>query len=116
MHSKEHSIFQARLGFSATPIFACLLFMARLSSAATPISAINTSQWLALNATVNGRLYADGTPFARACFQTAGGLSGGPDAAACAAIQAQYTAPDVREQAYGSYTNVGILTIYCSAI
>jgi len=89
--------------------------MARLSNAATPISAISTSQWLALNTTVNGRLHADGTPFARACFQAAEGLSGGADTAACAAIQAQYTAAEFREQAYGSYTNVGITTVSRSA-
>jgi len=88
--------------------------MARLSSAAAVASVISPSQWQALNATVSGRLHADGTPFARACFQVAEGLSGGPDAAACAAIQAQYTAADFREQAYGSYMNVSTSAAYFS--
>ena len=90
----------------------CLVFMARLSSAATLASAISSSQWQALNTTVSGRLHADGVPFARACFQAADGLSGSPDAAACAAIQAHYTASDFREQAYGSYMNVSISAAY----
>lgn len=90
--------------------------MAKLSSAATPISAISTPQWLALNATVSGRLHADGAPFARACFQAAEDLSGGFDAAACATVQGQYTAADFRQQAYGSYTNVSTFTAYCSDI
>jgi hypothetical protein len=106
--------FQARMEFTAAPILACLVFMARLSTAATLASVISPSQWQALNTTVSGRLHADGTPFARACFQVAEGLSGGPDAAACAAIQAQYTAEDFREQAYGSYMNVGTFAAHCS--
>lgn len=90
----------------------CLVFMARLSGATTLASDISSSQWQALNTTVSGKLHADGVPFARACFQAADGLSGGPDAAACAAVQAQYTAADFREQAYGSYMNVSIFAAY----
>jgi hypothetical protein len=88
--------------------------MARLSIAATPISAINSSQWLELNTTTNGRLHADGVPFARACFEDAEDLSGGYDPATCAAIQAHYTTEEFREQAYGSYMNVGISTAQCA--
>lgn len=108
MSYKNQSNLQPRLEFSATPILMCLVFMARLSGAATLASLISSSQWHALNTTVSGRLHADGTPFARACFQSADGLSGGPDTAACAAVQAQYTVEDFREQAYGSYMNVGL--------
>ena len=92
----------------------CLAFMARLSGATTLASDISSSQWQALNTTVSGRLHADGAPYARACFQAADGLSGGADAAACAAVQAQYTAPEFREQAYGSYMSVSIFAAYYS--
>lgn len=112
MSYKNQSNLQARLEFPATPILMCLVFMARLSGAAALASHITSSQWHALNTTVSGRLHADGAPFARACFQAADGLSGGPDAAACAAVQAQYTSVDFREQAYGSYMNVGIFAAY----
>lgn len=88
--------------------------MARLSSATTLASNISPTQWQALNTTVSGRLHADGAPFARACFQAADGLSGSADAAACAAVRAQYTAADFREQAYGSYMNVSIFAAYHS--
>jgi len=114
MSYKNQSSLQARLEFPATPILMCLVLMARLSSAAKLASLIDSSQWQALNTTVSGRLHADGTPFARACFQAADGLSGGLDAAACAAVQAQYTSADFREQAYGSYMNVGTFATYCS--
>ena len=113
MSYKNQSNLQARLEFTAAPIFICLALMAGLSSAATPASFIDSSQWQALNTTVSGRLHADGAPFARACFQAADGVSGGPDAAACAAVQAQYTSADFREQAYGSYMNVGVFATYC---
>jgi hypothetical protein len=101
------------LSNSASPILACLVLIARLSSAAAQASLISSSEWQALNKTVGGRLHADGTPFARACFQAADGLSGGPDATACAAVQAGYNSADFRKQAYGSYMSVGIFALRC---
>jgi hypothetical protein len=75
----------------------------------TSLSTIAETQWLSLNASVNGRLYNDGTPFARACFSNYdgdGSGANGADAQACQSIQTGYLSEQFRLPYFGSYTNV----------
>jgi hypothetical protein len=77
----------------------------------TTISAISHNQWAALNASVAGRLHADGTPYAKACFDSyqyeGQAITGGQDPEACAAVQAGYLHEKYRLGYFGSSTSVG---------
>ncbi|KAI0707571.1 FAD-binding domain-containing protein [Cerioporus squamosus] len=75
------------------------------SSAAAPASTSSASLVSALstlNATVGGRLER-AVPFEAPCFSTVEGKSVPVDAAACAAIQSNYTDPTFRVTHFGAY-------------
>lgn len=75
----------------------------------TSLSAIPQAQWLSLNASVSGRLYNDGTPFARACYTNYDGDESGGQAAdsqACQSIQAGYLNEQYRLPHFGSLMSV----------
>lgn len=81
----------------------------RPMSGYTSLSTISEAQWLSLNASVNGRLYSDGTPFARACFSNYDGNGSGTPGAnpqACQSIQAGYLSEKFRLPYFGSYMSV----------
>ncbi|TVY32503.1 FAD-linked oxidoreductase, partial [Lachnellula subtilissima] len=85
------------------PLFSGLLFAFSLvtrSQAATPTPA----QWAALNQTVNGRLFA-GVPLAQSCYSSYNGTATTPDAAACSAVQSNYTANNYISDHYGGFMN-----------
>ena len=79
-------------------------------SVATTASASSASLFSALgalNATVGGRL-KKATPFEAPCFSTVEGKQVQVDAAACAAIQGNYTDPTFRVTHFGAYMLVSI--------
>ena len=85
-------------------LFSGLLFAFSLvtrSQAATPTAA----QWAALNQTVSGRLFA-GVPLAQSCYSSYNGTATTPDAAACSAVQSNYTANAYISDHYGGFMNV----------
>ncbi|KAJ7617895.1 FAD-binding domain-containing protein [Roridomyces roridus] len=80
-----------------------LALAAPLSSYAAP--SITQSVWSQLNSTVGGRLHA-GIPFARSCFaHVTSGVGGTQDAAACAAVQANYVNHTLLQDSLGGYIN-----------
>ena len=74
----------------------------------TPLSDISGVQWASLNASVGGRLHADGAPFARACFdqyEIDEELSG-KNQEACNALQSGYLSEKYRLPHFGSAMTV----------
>lgn len=67
------------------------------------IGDITSAQWASLNASVGGRLHADGAPYARACFdQYDGDGSSTADQEACQELQAGYLNEKYRLSHFGS--------------
>ncbi|KAJ7270446.1 isoamyl alcohol oxidase [Mycena rebaudengoi] len=82
----------------------CLLPLAAAASSSA-FHRVPDRQWLALNASVGGRLYS-AKPFALPCFSTYNNQSVAADAQACSQIQAGYTSPTFRLASFGANMNV----------
>jgi len=90
----------------------------------TPLASIAQGQWAALNASVGGRLYADGTPFAQPCFdsdelQSEGGKESSGSglntpSAECKARQEGYLSEAYRLGHFGSSMNVREYALYAA--
>ena len=90
------------------PAWACLLLAAAHAQLALgSIFARDDVQWelALLNITVGGRLHR-ATPWELPCFSEYDGEPVAPDAAACAAVQANYTSPFERVKHFGAYMMV----------
>jgi hypothetical protein len=61
--------------------------------------------WNVLNGVVGGRLYTNGAPFSRPCFNN-GTSTGSLNADACSAVQANYLSNVFRADNIGAYINV----------
>lgn len=81
-----------------------------MSKAIQPLdlSTVSATQWSALNVSVGGRLFADGAPFARACFNLHDQQEGshGADPESCASLQAGYLSEQYRVSHFGSSMSV----------
>ncbi|KAK5730587.1 hypothetical protein LTR15_000524 [Elasticomyces elasticus] len=73
--------------------------------ATTPISSITTTQWLALDQSVGGRLHK-GYPMAKPCYSVYNGVLQTPSLAQCSAVQTGYTDEIYIASQYGGYMNI----------
>ncbi|KDR75664.1 hypothetical protein GALMADRAFT_226306 [Galerina marginata CBS 339.88] len=84
-------------------MFSSTLFLIQLTTGLATASAASLQQWNLLNFTVGGRLHT-GTPFSQPCFSSsAGGVSDGTNADACAAVQTNYINRLFRSDHFGAY-------------
>ncbi|KAF8607283.1 FAD-binding domain-containing protein [Ceratobasidium sp. AG-I] len=68
------------------------------------ITRVPSVVWSVLNGVVGGRLYTNGAPFSRPCFQN-GTATGSLNADACASVQTNYLSNVFRADNFGAYMN-----------